>query len=70
MGKIIIPGKHGIGTEGIIETYDGYREAARKLVDLHNEGYYVDTSHPENKRVLDRFNASSMDDLRTKVRGW
>lgn len=70
MGKIIIPGKHGIGTEGITETYDGYQEAARKLVDLYNEGRDIDTSNYEIRRVMDRFNASSMENLRTKVRGW
>ena len=70
MGNIIIPGAHGIGTKGFIPTSDGYREAADSLVQLYNEGRSIDTSDYEVRRVMDYYNASSLDDLRTKRRGW
>ena len=70
MGKIIIPGKHGIGTQGIVPTASGYGQAADALVKIHEEGRRVDTHDPEIRRVMGYFGASSMDELRIKRRGW
>ena len=70
MGAIIIPGAHGIGTQSITETAYGYERAADQLVGLYNENRAVDTSDYNVRRVMDYFGASSMEELRTKRRGW
>ena len=70
MGDIIIPGRHGIGTEGFTPTASGYDRAADQLVSLHDENRSVDTSDYEVRRVMDYFGATSLDELRTKRRGW
>lgn len=70
MGKIIIPGEYGIGTRGFTPTSDGYRSAAEALLREHNAGRQVNTSDPEIRRVLGFYNASSMQDLKVKFRGW
>ena len=70
MGDIIIPGAHGIGTRGFTATRDGYDRAADSLVQLYNEGRAVNTSDYEVRRVMDFYGASSLEELRTKRRGW
>lgn len=70
MSNIIIPGAHGIGTRGFTPIASGYDEAADGLVALHNEGRAIDTSDNEIRRVLEYHGVSSMDELRTKRRGY
>ncbi|MBR3172425.1 hypothetical protein IKF21_00675 [Candidatus Saccharibacteria bacterium] len=67
MGDIIIPGLFGIGTVGITPTESGYKEAARRLVELKKEGRHIDESDYEVRRVLDFFNCFSVDDLKYKI---
>ena len=70
MSDIIIPGAHGIGTRGFTPTDDGYKKAANALVQIYNEGRSVDTSDYEVRRVMNYYGVSSMEDLRTRLRGW
>ena len=70
MGDIIIPGSHGIGTQGFVPTSSGYAKAADQLVKLYNEGRSIDTSNYEVRRVLSYYNVSNIEQLRTKRRGW
>ena len=70
MSDIIIPGVHGIGTRGFTPTDAGYKKAANELVRLYNEGRSVDTSDSEVRRVMNYYGVSSMEDLRTRLRGW
>ena len=70
MSDIILPGEHGIGTMGFVPTADNYGRAADHLVQLHSENCYVDTSDYEVQRVMGFYGASSLDELRTKRRGW
>lgn len=71
MGKIILPGDYGVGTRGFSATDSGYKEAADHLVELDNQGYYVDASDYEVQRVLNLFGASDINTLRTqRSSGW
>lgn len=70
MSNIIIPGEHGIGTVGFVPTSEGYDRAADALVRLHEEGRYVNTADYDVRRVMDYYRASSMEELKTKRRGW
>ncbi len=67
MGDIIIPGLHGIGTLGFTPIESGYKEAARRLVDLKQEGRYIDESDYDIRRVLEFFNCRTVDELKYKV---
>ncbi|MBR2766864.1 hypothetical protein IKD67_02155 [Candidatus Saccharibacteria bacterium] len=70
MSNIIIPGEHGIGSQGFVPTSEGYGNAADALVRMHNEGRHVNTSDHEIHRVMSYFGASSMEELKIKRRGW
>ena len=62
-----MPGKYGIGTSNYGYDYDG---AAKRLVELHNEGRDVDTLDYDVRRVMEYNGVRNLDELRTKIRGW
>ena len=67
---LIIPGKHGVGKRGFTATTEGYRDAADSLVQLHDEGSYVDIHDYNVRRVMNLYGASSIEELKIKLRGW
>ena len=70
MGDIIIPGEHGIGSVGFVPTKEGYDKAADALVRLYDERRHINTSDFEVQRVMRFHNASSLEELKIKRRGW